>query len=65
MVTIPAVIEVGSTSRLCASLLQPNESLAMTAILTYNDNKMVIFERVSDTQFHQCINFQVLNVQLA
>ncbi|XP_029699877.1 alpha-2-macroglobulin-like isoform X1 [Takifugu rubripes] len=58
MVTIPGVIEVGSTSRLCASLLQPNESLAMTAILTYNDNKMVIFERVSDKQFHQCTNFQ-------
>lgn len=65
MVTIPAVIEVGSMSRLCASLLQPNESLAMTATLTYNDNKMVIFERVSDTQFHQCTTFQVLNVQLA
>eukprot|EP00066_Takifugu_rubripes_P011155 XP_003979617.2 PREDICTED: alpha-2-macroglobulin-P-like [Takifugu rubripes] len=30
----------------------------MTAILTYNDNKMVIFERVSDKQFHQCTNFQ-------
>lgn len=60
MVAIPAVIEAGSESRLCASLLQPNETLAMTATLVFKNKKTVIFEKSSDTEFHQCAHFQVI-----
>ena len=60
MVAVPAVIEAGRESRLCVSLLQPNETLAMTVALDFNDKKTVLFEKSSDTEFHQCAVFQVL-----
>lgn len=60
MVAIPAVIEAGSESTLCASLFQPEETLAMTAALVFNDKETIIFEKSSDTEFHQCAHFQVI-----
>lgn len=60
MVAIPAVIEAGTESRLCISLLQPNETLTVTAALVFEKEQTVIFEKSSDTDFHQCAHFQVL-----
>lgn len=60
MAAIPAVIEAGTESRLCVSLLQPNETLAMTASLDFDNKQRVIFEKSSDTEFHECALFQVL-----
>ncbi|CAG06491.1 unnamed protein product [Tetraodon nigroviridis] len=63
MVAIPAVMEAGAESRLCISLLQPNETLAVTAKLVFEDKATVIFERSSDKEFHQCAVFQAPEVE--
>ncbi len=38
LVTFPAVIESGSDTKLCASLLKPNDSLTMTVSLLDDKN---------------------------
>ncbi|KAG7269159.1 hypothetical protein CRUP_025425 [Coryphaenoides rupestris] len=59
MVTIPAVLEAGAESRLCASLLSPNESLHMTVTLKSKEENITLFQQTSDVEFHQCILFKV------
>ncbi|KAG7282540.1 hypothetical protein CRUP_001115, partial [Coryphaenoides rupestris] len=48
MVTIPAVLEAGAESRLCASLLSPNESLHMTVTLKSKEENITLFQQTSD-----------------
>uniref|UniRef100_A0A4W5JHV1 Alpha-macroglobulin receptor-binding domain-containing protein n=1 Tax=Hucho hucho TaxID=62062 RepID=A0A4W5JHV1_9TELE len=59
MVAIPAVIQAGSEAKLCASLLQPNETLVMTiSLMADGQNKRLLHES-SDQEFHRCFQFQV------
>ncbi|XP_073338260.1 alpha-2-macroglobulin-like [Pagrus major] len=60
MVTIPAVLEAGANAKFCASLLQPNETLAMTVTLTSQDNTpIILLQKTSSKEFHDCIQFEV------
>lgn len=55
-----AVIESGSDAKLCASLLKPNESLAMTIFLVDDKNRTTqLAQQTSSTEFHRCFSFQV------
>lgn len=62
MVVIPAVIEAGAESKLCASLLQPNETLVMTITLISQEKKTDLFQKTSSTEFHTCVQFQVTSL---
>ncbi|KAK9978659.1 hypothetical protein ABG768_020402 [Culter alburnus] len=63
MVTFPAVIESGSNAKLCASLLKPNESLAMTVFLLDDQNRTTqLVQQRSSTEFHRCFTFQAPQV---
>ncbi|XP_077086661.1 alpha-2-macroglobulin-like [Siphateles boraxobius] len=63
MVTYPAVIESGSDSKLCVTLLKPQESLTMTVSLLDVKNKMTpLVKHVSSTPFHRCFGFQAPRV---
>ncbi|XP_067306995.1 alpha-2-macroglobulin-like [Pseudorasbora parva] len=58
MVTFPAVILSGSEAKLCASLLNPNESLVMNIHLVHgNQNTLLLQEKVEE-EFHRCFNFK-------
>ncbi|XP_078023473.1 alpha-2-macroglobulin-like isoform X2 [Epinephelus lanceolatus] len=63
VVAIPAVLEAGAETKLCASLLQPNETLVMTVTLMSYETNTTLFEKTSDTEFHTCVQFQVPVVQ--
>uniref|UniRef100_A0A4W5JKP9 Alpha-2-macroglobulin-like n=1 Tax=Hucho hucho TaxID=62062 RepID=A0A4W5JKP9_9TELE len=53
------VIQAGSEAKLCASLLQPNETLVMTiSLMADGQNKRLLHES-SDQEFHRCFQFQV------
>uniref|UniRef100_A0A4W5JWG0 Alpha-2-macroglobulin bait region domain-containing protein n=1 Tax=Hucho hucho TaxID=62062 RepID=A0A4W5JWG0_9TELE len=58
MVTIPAVIQAGSEAKLCASLLQPNETLVMTVSLIADGQSKSLLQESSDQEFHRCFQFQ-------
>uniref|UniRef100_A0A671NTP6 Alpha-2-macroglobulin-like n=1 Tax=Sinocyclocheilus anshuiensis TaxID=1608454 RepID=A0A671NTP6_9TELE len=60
MVTFPAVIESGSEAKLCASLLKPNESLAMNIYLVHGDQSTLLLQEKAEEEFHRCFNFNVL-----
>ncbi|XP_070684725.1 alpha-2-macroglobulin-like [Pempheris klunzingeri] len=60
MVTIPAVLEAGAETKLCASLLQPNESVVMT--ITQEKNT-TLFQKTLSREFHDCIQFKAPLVQ--
>uniref|UniRef100_A0A4W5KCI5 Alpha-2-macroglobulin-like n=1 Tax=Hucho hucho TaxID=62062 RepID=A0A4W5KCI5_9TELE len=63
MVAIPAVIQAGSEAKLCASLLQPNETLVMTiSLMADGQNKRLLHES-SDQEFHRCFQFQAPHVK--
>ncbi|XP_067219842.1 alpha-2-macroglobulin-like protein 1 [Chanodichthys erythropterus] len=63
LVTFPAVIESGSNAKLCASLLKPNESLAMTVSLLDDQNRTTqLVQQRSSTEFHRCFTFQAPRV---
>uniref|UniRef100_A0A8C1DIV4 Uncharacterized protein n=1 Tax=Cyprinus carpio carpio TaxID=630221 RepID=A0A8C1DIV4_CYPCA len=59
MVTFPAVIESGSEAKLCASLLNPNESLVMNIYLVHGDQSTLLLQEKAEEEFHSCFNFQV------
>ncbi|XP_026138201.1 alpha-2-macroglobulin [Carassius auratus] len=58
MVTFPAVIESGSEAKLCASLLKPNESLAMNIYLVDGDQSTLMLQEKAEEEFHRCFNIQ-------
>uniref|UniRef100_A0A3B3I6B6 Alpha-macroglobulin receptor-binding domain-containing protein n=1 Tax=Oryzias latipes TaxID=8090 RepID=A0A3B3I6B6_ORYLA len=60
MVAIPAVLEAGTVTKFCASLLEPNEILTMKVALMYQQKNTTLFEKTSNTEFHECIDFQVM-----
>ncbi|XP_056097146.1 alpha-2-macroglobulin-P-like [Rhinichthys klamathensis goyatoka] len=63
MVNFPAVIESGSDSKLCITLLKPQESLTMTVSLLGEKNKTTqLVKHVSSTVFHRCFCFQAPRV---
>ena len=59
MVAIPAVIQAGSETKLCASLLQPKETLVMTISLIGDEQSKILLQESSDQEFHRCFQFQV------
>uniref|UniRef100_A0AAZ3SNF4 Alpha-2-macroglobulin-like n=1 Tax=Oncorhynchus tshawytscha TaxID=74940 RepID=A0AAZ3SNF4_ONCTS len=59
MVAVPAVIQAGSEAKLCASLLQPNETLVMTVSLMADGQNKRLLHQSSDQEFHRCFQFQV------
>uniref|UniRef100_A0A672JDM6 Alpha-macroglobulin receptor-binding domain-containing protein n=1 Tax=Salarias fasciatus TaxID=181472 RepID=A0A672JDM6_SALFA len=63
MVVCPAVLQAGVETKLCASLLQPNESLVMTVTLMSEDSQTVLLETTTDEDFHTCIQFQAPSVK--
>uniref|UniRef100_A0A8C7TLR7 Alpha-2-macroglobulin-like n=1 Tax=Oncorhynchus mykiss TaxID=8022 RepID=A0A8C7TLR7_ONCMY len=63
MVAIPAVIQAGSEAKLCASLLQPNETLVMTISLIVDEQSKIILQESSDQEFHRCFQFQAPKVE--
>ncbi|XP_046891858.1 pregnancy zone protein-like [Hypomesus transpacificus] len=63
MVAVPAILPAGSEAKLCASLLQPNETLVMTISLQSQGESLKLFQETSDKEFHRCFEFQVPQVQ--
>uniref|UniRef100_A0A674CHH7 Alpha-2-macroglobulin-like n=1 Tax=Salmo trutta TaxID=8032 RepID=A0A674CHH7_SALTR len=63
MVAIPAVIQAGSEAKLCASLLQSNETLVMTISLIANKQIKILLQESSDKEFHRCFQFQAPHVE--
>ncbi|XP_045929765.1 alpha-2-macroglobulin-like [Micropterus dolomieu] len=63
MVAIPAVLEAGAETKLCASLLQPNETLDMTVTLMSREQNKTLLKETSSVEFHTCAQFQVPLVQ--
>uniref|UniRef100_A0A674CHB4 Alpha-2-macroglobulin-like n=1 Tax=Salmo trutta TaxID=8032 RepID=A0A674CHB4_SALTR len=61
--TIPAVIQAGSEAKLCASLLQSNETLVMTISLIANKQIKILLQESSDKEFHRCFQFQAPHVE--
>ncbi|XP_036829670.1 alpha-2-macroglobulin-like isoform X1 [Oncorhynchus mykiss] len=62
MVAVPAVIQAGSEAKLCASLLQPNETLVMTVSLMADGQNKRLLHQSSDQEFHRCVQFQAPRV---
>ncbi|XP_043082107.1 alpha-2-macroglobulin-like protein 1 [Puntigrus tetrazona] len=59
LVSFPALIESGSDAKLCASLLNPNESLTITMFLVDEKNVTTqLGQQRSSTTFHSCFSFQ-------
>ncbi|XP_067306986.1 alpha-2-macroglobulin-like [Pseudorasbora parva] len=58
MATFPAVIESGSEAKLCASLLNPNESLVMNIHLVHGNQNTLLLEEKVEEEFHRCFNFK-------
>uniref|UniRef100_A0AAZ3NU98 Alpha-2-macroglobulin-like n=1 Tax=Oncorhynchus tshawytscha TaxID=74940 RepID=A0AAZ3NU98_ONCTS len=63
MVAVPAVIQAGSEAKLCASLLQPNETLVMTVSLMADGQNKRLLHQSSDQEFHRCFQFQAPRVK--
>uniref|UniRef100_A0A3Q1C6J4 Alpha-2-macroglobulin-like n=1 Tax=Amphiprion ocellaris TaxID=80972 RepID=A0A3Q1C6J4_AMPOC len=67
VVTFPAVLEAGAQTKLCASLMQPSETLLMTVTLMSERENTTLLQRTSSTDFHECSRFTtpaVLNEEL-
>ncbi|XP_001345438.8 alpha-2-macroglobulin-like isoform X1 [Danio rerio] len=58
MVIFPAVIESGSEAKLCASLLNPNESLVMNIYLVHGNQSTLLLQEKAEQEFHRCFNFK-------
>ncbi|XP_055052351.1 ovostatin homolog 2 [Misgurnus anguillicaudatus] len=63
LVTFPAVIQSGSESKLCASLLNPRESLVMNVQLVDGNQSTLLLQSRSSEEFHRCFNFQAPRVE--
>uniref|UniRef100_A0A3Q1K3Z3 Alpha-2-macroglobulin-like n=1 Tax=Anabas testudineus TaxID=64144 RepID=A0A3Q1K3Z3_ANATE len=59
MVTIPAVLEAGSETKFCTSLLQPNETLVITVTLISDDDSTTLLKHTSSEEFNACTQFKV------
>ncbi|XP_068173227.1 alpha-2-macroglobulin-like isoform X2 [Antennarius striatus] len=59
MVAIPAILEAGVETKLCASFLHPNETVVMTVTL----KNSTLLQRTSSEDFHVCVPFQTPPVQ--
>ncbi|XP_056297584.1 alpha-2-macroglobulin-like [Pseudoliparis swirei] len=59
MVAIPATLESGAETKLCASLLQPNETLVMIITLKSSEENTTLFKQASNKDFHSCTQFTV------
>ncbi|XP_038548725.1 alpha-2-macroglobulin-like isoform X2 [Micropterus salmoides] len=59
LVAIPAVLEAGAETKLCASLLQPNETLDMTVTLMSQEQNTTLLRKTTKAEFHSCVQFQV------
>lgn len=64
MVTIPAVLEAGAETQFCASLMQPNETLVMTVMLTSKEKSTTLLQKTINTEFHNCVQFKVISPDL-
>uniref|UniRef100_A0AAQ5XLM5 Alpha-2-macroglobulin bait region domain-containing protein n=1 Tax=Amphiprion ocellaris TaxID=80972 RepID=A0AAQ5XLM5_AMPOC len=67
VVTFPAVLEAGAQTKLCVSLMQPNETLLMTVTLMSERENTTLLQRTSSADFHECSQFTtpaVLNEEL-
>ncbi|ROJ08811.1 Pregnancy zone protein [Anabarilius grahami] len=63
MVTFPAVIESGSDAKLCATLLNPQESLTMTVSLLDDKNGITkLVQQSSSMPLHRCFSFKAPQV---
>ncbi|XP_076146152.1 alpha-2-macroglobulin-like protein 1 [Alosa pseudoharengus] len=62
LVTFPAQMRSASEAKLCASLQSPNETLRMSIYLTSGDEKKMLHQETSDTDFHRCVHFQAPSV---
>uniref|UniRef100_A0A3B3CQX5 Alpha-2-macroglobulin bait region domain-containing protein n=1 Tax=Oryzias melastigma TaxID=30732 RepID=A0A3B3CQX5_ORYME len=60
---LPAVLQAGTMTKLCASLLEPNETLTMKVALIHKERNTALFEKTSSAEFHECIDFQTPLVQ--
>ncbi|XP_056329994.1 alpha-2-macroglobulin-like [Danio aesculapii] len=58
MVMFPVVIESGSEAKLCASLLNPNESLVMNIYLNHGSQSTLLLQEKAEQEFHRCFNFK-------
>ncbi|XP_077578127.1 alpha-2-macroglobulin-like [Stigmatopora nigra] len=59
LVGLPAVLETGSETSFCASLLHPNETMTMTVFLNSKEENKTLFEEESSKDFHKCHRFMV------
>ncbi|XP_029028271.1 alpha-2-macroglobulin-like [Betta splendens] len=59
IVAIPAVLEAGAETKLCASLLKPNETLVMTITLVSGEERRTLLKPTSSEEFHICTQFKV------
>ncbi|XP_043115309.1 alpha-2-macroglobulin-like protein 1 [Puntigrus tetrazona] len=58
LVTFPGVIRSGSESKLCISLLKPEENLQLTISLVYNEQKTILLQERTEKELHRCLDFQ-------
>ncbi|XP_047450260.1 alpha-2-macroglobulin-like isoform X2 [Mugil cephalus] len=63
MVAVPAVLEAGSDTKFCASLLQPSETLVMTVTLMSEQQNTTLFTKSSSKEFHVCSEFKAPSVE--
>ncbi|XP_049582718.1 alpha-2-macroglobulin-like [Syngnathus scovelli] len=59
LVGIPAVLEAGTETNFCASLLHPNETLTMSVFLHSKEENKTLFKEESSKDFHTCHKFKV------
>ncbi|XP_035857586.1 alpha-2-macroglobulin-like isoform X4 [Sander lucioperca] len=63
MVAIPAILESGAETKVCASLLQPSETLEMSVTLMSQEKNTTLLKETSSKEFHTCTEFKVPLVQ--
>lgn len=59
LVAIPSILEAEGVSRICASLLKPNETMTMTVSLRSQELNITLMQMVSSREFHMCREFEV------
>ncbi|XP_067306909.1 alpha-2-macroglobulin-like protein 1 [Pseudorasbora parva] len=58
MVIFPATIRSGSETKLCVSLLKPEENLQLTISLVDNSQNRTLLQERTETELHRCLDFQ-------
>lgn len=60
MAVIPGVLESGAKTKMCMSVLKPNETLSVTVTLTSEGGNFSIHDAtVNNADVHTCVEFQV------